>query len=146
MGKYFLQAVNKHFGEDTVLRKLFNKNNIKVSYSCGPNIQQEIKGHNLKVLRKFREARNDPGELVDRTCNCRVATECPLDNKCLLKNLVYQATVKTEDGSAHSYIGQTTTTFKERWSNHKTSFKKAYKRNFSGLAKFIWDLKLQNKT
>ena len=102
--------------------------------------------NNLKVLRKFREARNDPGEVVDRTCNCRVATECPLDNKCLLKNLIYQATVIREDGSAHSYIGQTTTTFKERWSNHKTSFKKAYKRNFSGLAKFIWDLKLQNKT
>ena len=29
-------------------------------------------------------------------CNCRVRNECPLDNKCLTPNVVYEAKVSSE--------------------------------------------------
>ena len=33
IGKYFLGLINKHFKDDNPLRKIINKNNIKISYS-----------------------------------------------------------------------------------------------------------------
>ena len=46
VGKIFLSLVEKHFGRNKDLKKIFNKNNIKVSYSCGRNIKQDIQSHN----------------------------------------------------------------------------------------------------
>ena len=57
-------------------------------------------------------------------CNCRKGVRsCPLQGKCLSKGLIYQATVRSEEGEKF-YVGQTMRTFKERLSEHKNSFKK----------------------
>ena len=37
-GKYFLSLISKHFKDDNSLRKIINKDNVKVSYSCTSNI------------------------------------------------------------------------------------------------------------
>lgn len=42
--------LNKHFSNDKELKKLFNRNNVEVSYSCMPNMASIIKGHNSKIL------------------------------------------------------------------------------------------------
>ena len=131
VGRYFLNAIVKHFGGNQQLKKLFNKNNVKVSYSCGQNIRQEIKGHNIKILRKSREetiVNRGPADNQIKLCNCTRGRGCPLDGKCQSNNIVYLATVKVEDGNEHYYAGQTITSFKKRWQNHLTSFNKAYKR------------------
>ena len=39
VGNQFLKLINKHFPRHHKLYKLFNKNNVKVSYSCMPNIK-----------------------------------------------------------------------------------------------------------
>ena len=49
IGKKFLQIVNKYFGNNSKLKKYLNKNNIKLSYSCLPNIETIIKNHNKKL-------------------------------------------------------------------------------------------------
>ena len=49
---------------------IFNKNTVKVSYSCTQSI---IKSHNKKVINK------DVKELMP--CNCRVKSECPLNGE-----------------------------------------------------------------
>ena len=38
IAKKFLQLVSKHFPKGHKLSKLFNRNNVKVSYSCMPNV------------------------------------------------------------------------------------------------------------
>ena len=47
VGKSFLNLVNKHFPPHHKFRKLFNKNTIKVSYSCMPSMKSKIKSHNI---------------------------------------------------------------------------------------------------
>ena len=144
IGRLFLNAVEKHFSGDKFLRKLFNKNNIKVSYSCGRNVKQEIQGNNKKVLQEHWNNILQPVQ-EDRMCSCPRNKICPFNGECLRKNLVYKATVSCQGKKDMIYIGQTTTTFKARLSNHTTSFKKAYKRRHCSLATYIWDLKLENK-
>ena len=72
-------------------------------------------------------------------CNCKNKSECPLEEKCLQANVVYQATVTTET-RAESYIGLATN-FKERYRNHKTYFWHANRRNETELSKHVWTLK-----
>ena len=65
---------------------------------------------------------------------------CPLEGKCLMDNLVYQATVTSENG-VQTYVGLTSTTFKCRLGNHKKAFKNPNYRTDTSLSKLIWDLK-----
>ena len=74
-----------------------------------------------------------------RLCNCRIPP-CPLQGKCLTDNLVYQATVKT-DNTDNTYIGLSSPTFKLRLGNHKKDFKNPKYRHSTTLSSFIWDLK-----
>ena len=81
----------------------------------------------------------------EKSCNCRKPIECPLDKKCLTRDVVYKADVEImENQKVYSYIGMTATTFKERYRNHVKSFNDIkYKAN-TELSKFIWSLKQAN--
>ena len=46
IGMIFLCLINKHFPPTHKYRKIFNKNTIKISYSCMPNIKSKISTHN----------------------------------------------------------------------------------------------------
>ena len=117
-----------------MLHKIFNRNTVKISYSCMPNLKQNIDGHNKSILHK---------KIVPpRSCNCRVKTECSMSGNCLKESVVYQATVSTEDHHPpQTYVGLTENSFKTRYSNHKSSFANANKRNNTELSKYIWYLK-----
>ena len=77
---------------------------------------------------------------IVKLCNCRDRSKCPLDGKCLTKEVVYQATVVSEQEMA-TYVGITGDEFKIRYRNHLSSFKNVSKRNSTELSKFIWTLK-----
>ena len=128
--------VKTHFPKDNPLHKLFNKNNVKVSYCTSRNMGTIIKDHNKQLLRNKQQ---EPTKL----CNCRKKDECPLSGKCLASSIVYKATVTTSDDTKH-YIGLTDTTFKTRYTNHKHTFKAPKHRNSTELSKFIWNLKDNN--
>ena len=34
VGKYFLKLIDKHFKQDNILHKIFNRKTLKISYSC----------------------------------------------------------------------------------------------------------------
>ena len=54
-------------------------------------------------------------------CNCRVKTDCPIQNKSLTPQVVYEAEVTKSTGDKLKiYHGLTKTTFKEKHRNHKT--------------------------
>ena len=50
VAKRFLQLIDKHFPKGHALHKLFNRNTVKVSYSCMNNMASIISGHNAKIL------------------------------------------------------------------------------------------------
>ena len=50
IGKFFLRLISKHFPPTHKYRKIFNKNNIKISYSYMSNIKSKVSIHNKKVL------------------------------------------------------------------------------------------------
>ena len=49
VGKRFLNLLDKHFPPNNQLHKIFNRNTVKVSYSCTPNMGSIIKSHNKKL-------------------------------------------------------------------------------------------------
>ena len=50
VGKFFLNLIEMHFPLHRKLHKLFNRNNLKISYICLPNIKSIINAHNRKIL------------------------------------------------------------------------------------------------
>ena len=49
IGKLFLRLINKHFPPTHKYRKIFNRNTIKISYSCMPKIKSKISTHNKRI-------------------------------------------------------------------------------------------------
>ena len=66
-----------------------------------------------------------------------------MENTCLQKGVIYQATISRGDGKVDTYIGLTSTSFKERWRNHKSNFKTRNPKNATALSKHIWQLEDQ---
>ena len=135
IGKVFLSLVNRHFTKDNKLKKVFNRNNVKVSYSTMRNVATIINSQNKKNLK------GEPEE--GRTCDCRSRENCPVNNECLIKDVVYQAEVTSCNGTM-TYYGLTSRPFKKRLGEHKHSFNNIKKRTASRLAEHIWELKDTN--
>ena len=91
IGKQFLKLLDRHFPENHPLKKIINRNTIKISYKCMGNMKQKISRHNSRI-RKSEE--------VNQTffgCNCTDAIgPCPLGKNCLVKSMVYRAEVIDE--------------------------------------------------
>ena len=138
IGKEFFNLLQVHFPRQHPFHSLFNRNTVKLSYSCTMNMNSIIKAHNMKVLRKNETNHTEP----EKSCNCRDKLTCP-DNKCLTSNVVYKATVNYED-TEQSYIGMTECSFKTRYTQHKSSFKHSKHRSQTELANHIWSLKDKN--
>ena len=136
IGKNFLQLINKHFPPSHKFRKLFNRNNNKISYACRPNIRSIINSHNRKIL-----GENTSLELGQ--CNCIDKSSCPLDGHCLTRNVLYEAEISTDRSNygPKYYKGITEPEFKLRYGNHKKAFNNRKYINDSELSKEIWKLK-----
>ena len=77
IGREFLRLLAKYFPLHHRLHKVCNKNNIKVSYSCMPNMAAIISRHNKKLL-----SNRDESACTTPPCNCRNKTSCPLKGNC----------------------------------------------------------------
>ena len=74
IGKLFLALLDKHFDKRSEYHKIINRNCIKISYCCSPNILALINGHNKRLKNRAEENEN--------LCNCRSKNSCPVQNKC----------------------------------------------------------------
>ena len=82
---------------------------------------------------------------TEETCNCRKKDQCPLQNKCLSTNLIYNDHVETnENAQEMNYIGLTEGTFKQRYNQHNYSFRHSKHANSTELSKYVWNLKDEN--
>ena len=139
IGREFLNLVSNHFPKNHRYNKIFNKNNIKVSYSCADNLQTIIKKHNRKIL----ETSKTPS--TENNSNCRKKNDCPLKNNSLTSSAVYNANVTIKsDTTGKNYIGLLEGNFKQRYTQHKLSFRKRNYSNSTELSKHIWTLKDSN--
>ena len=135
IGKTFLKLIDKHFPKTNKFHKIFNRNNVKVSYSCLPNFANMINSHNNRILSE-EKTQDQP------KCNCRQKDTCPLEGHCLDKELIYRCILKentTSDGV--NYNGLTENTFKDRFYKHRNSFKYESKANSTELSKHFWEMK-----
>ena len=116
IGHRFLILVDKYFPKDHKLRKIFNRNTIKISYSCMNNTKQIIDNHNKHILNSSKHAHKTADNTNDiKSCNCRQKNTYQLNRNCLQLSVMYQATVKCHDtNTSETYIGLTENNFKTR--------------------------------
>ena len=74
LGKEFFKLLKRNFPSGSQLHKIFNKNCVKLSYSCMPNINGIINRSNIAKLSKEKNK-------VIAKCNCRDKVRCPLEGK-----------------------------------------------------------------
>ena len=137
-GRVFLELIDKHFTRKNPLSKIFNRNTLKIGYSCTKNMRSIIQSHNNKVLNSdVQVVSNKPTH-----CNC-VKRACPLDGECrTTRCVVYHASV-TGQNETKNYIGLTEGDFKTRYGGHIQSFNDPNKKSASTLSKYVWDKGLQ---
>ena len=131
VAKIFLNLIEKHFPRSSKLHKIFNKNTVKVSYSCTQNMSQIIKGHNKKIVQKETQ------ETLE--CNCRVKTDCPLNGDCRKESVIYKCTATTCN-SNKVCLGLTEFK-KQRFYDHVKSFKNEFYANSTTLSSYIREMK-----
>ena len=133
VAKRVLNLIDQHFPKSNKLHAIFNRNAVKVSYSCTQNMSRMIKSHNKKMINK------DVKE--SKSCNCRVKSECPLNGQCQVTDIIYKCTVLSPDKPNKVYLGTAEGDFKKRFYNHRKSFNNEGSANDTTLSKYIWELK-----
>ena len=95
-----------------------------------------LASHNKGILKR--------DEIEENLCSCRRKEDCPVGNKCMTQDVVYQAKVRRLDNNKEeTYIGLTSNTFKQRWTAHKSSFRLEPHEKDTRLSTYIWKLKRQ---
>ena len=131
IGRIFLRLINKFFQRHHKYHKLFNRNNIKISYSCMPNMESVIRDHDTRLLK-------DPVPTDLKEWSCRRKSECALDKKCLSECLLCNASVDRLDANeTKHYYGTCEKNFKERYNNHTACFRNKSKEKSTELSKYI---------
>ena len=135
IGKSFLSLLDLHFPKNHIYNSIFNRNKIKVSYSCMQNIKSIINNNNMKVLNNVTE--------TEQSCNCRNNNNCPPDGKCLTPNIIYEAQITSHQLNYKQkiYIGTVETDFKLRFNNHTKSMNLEHYENDTELSKEYWKIK-----
>ena len=118
IGRKFFNLLDKHFPPNHKLHPICNRNCVKVSYSCMPNMAALIKLHNSNVT---NPPKSDETKLAEN-CNCRNKSNCPLNGNCLKSCVVYKATISSGNKRG-DYYGSCSTAFKKRFNNHSSSFR-----------------------
>ena len=115
--KLFLNLLDKHLPPHKKLHKIFNRANVKISYSCMPNMNSYTYTHNHKVLN------GKPNETGINNCNYPNKDTCPLSNSCQTKCMIYEANIDCDIAryKQKSYLSSCETTFKDHFGNHKES-------------------------
>ena len=90
IGKYFLHLLDKDFNTDNPLSKIFNRNTVKISYSCTNNMNNILNNHNRRLLNELIVKDRSPDVA---SCHCRSKEERLFGGRCNSRNVVYQACI-----------------------------------------------------
>ena len=81
VSKVFVRIGDEYFLRLHKYYKLFNRNNIKLSYSCMPGMNNVIQKQNSKIM-------NNLAPCTIKTCNFRRETESHMNGNCLSDCLI----------------------------------------------------------
>ena len=132
IGRKFLNLLDKPFPPNHKLHPICNRNCVKVSYSCMPNMAAIIKLHNSNVA---NPQKTDETKLAE-ICNCRNKSNCPLNGNCLKSYQVYKATISFGN-KRDVYYGSCSTAFKKSFNNHSSSFRHQRQEKSTELSKRV---------
>lgn len=124
------KLLDKHFPKN-LLAKVFNRNMMKLSYSCTGNLKNVIKSP--KILEMERSGRGEK-----KKSNCRNENNCPLDGECYTEGIIYTAEVSDNNCFKKTYIGCIEDPFKKRFYNHASSFRLRSYRSDTKFADCVW--------
>ena len=110
IGKTFLQLLGRNFPPHHRLHKIINRNTVKISYLCMPNMTSHISSHHKSIIQESKNSHH----LNPKSCDCQIAENCPLNGNCKQSAVIYQADVTPEIDNEHTCIGLTEGPFKER--------------------------------
>ena len=149
IGGTVFYLLSKYFPPGSNYHHVVNKNTVKVSYCCLPNMDTIIKGINKKLLSN-KESKNENERSEIKNCNTQGVCEkgCRAKGKCETSSVVYKATVHVNDKTYYKrvYAGMTEGKLKNRISKHYSDFKYISRKNSTSLSNFIWKLQDDNKT
>ena len=92
LGKEFFKLLKRNFPSENTLYKIFNKNCVKLSNTCMPNINGIIDKSNIAKLSKEKNK-------VIAKCNCRDKVKCPLEGKWKQECVVNKVKVYSDPGN-----------------------------------------------
>ena len=140
IGKKFLDLIDSCFPEGHELKKIINRNTVKVSYSTMPNMAQMLNQHNTKV---------NSGNNNKHTGGCnghRGGRQCPVPGNCMAKGVVYGAEITDlATGNKETYTGLTDGTIRDRISRHEGDCRQR-DRPGTRLSAHVWELKDKGHT
>ena len=140
-----MRLLDYHFPKEHPLHPLINRNTIKISYRCLPNLGKVIAKHNSKVMKQNLQTEENLQTAQNfKNCNCRNKEGCPLMGECQQRGVIYQATVLSEEKRNQTYIGLTAGTFKKRFDGHTSTFR-SEEANGTTLSSYIWKLKNEGR-
>ena len=136
VGKQFLSLSDKHFPPRKKFHKIFDRNTVKISYSCMSNMKTNINSQIHKITK--------PNTITkERTCDCVDQAKCLLNQSCFTNNIMYKAVLRSTNRPYEEkiYFGTAETTFKLRCSNHQRSFKFLKCQSDTDLPDKVWKMK-----
>ena len=86
IGKTFLKLLTVYFPKSNSLYKIFNKNMVKVSYSCLNYMSSIIWLHKKRPLRP---------RTTEYGCSFQTTLNCPLQNQYLMPSIIYATGVES---------------------------------------------------
>ena len=122
------------FPQKSTLRKIINRNTIKISQCCLNNVHSIISAQNKSKLCD-NSLESDPTE----NCSCQ-QVPCPLGGKCNVKDIVYKAEINNVP-QGYLYYGSTSVKFNSRFHIHKDSMRHRDSRNHTALSRKVWQLR-----
>ena len=133
VGKEFLSLLDKHFPRG---HEIINRNTVKMSYRCLPNMGRKVSNHNNKVLKGYTNSTPQ----APASCNCQINSkqDCPMPGACNQDGAIYEAIVSTKDGRRESYVGLAKN-FKKRYSKHKRTLKDRRVDGQTTLSNYVWE-------
>ena len=118
---WFNTPISKSFSNNIgiyflLYHKIFNKNNVKISYTFMANIKLIISMHNKEVITEKKTPRV--------IFNCINKPDLPLSNQCQITSIIYKTKITSNLRNYHGkiYYGTSEGAFKQRYGNHKKSF------------------------
>ena len=127
-----MRLIDKHSLCHHKFHKLFNRNNVKLSYSCMCSMKKVIQKHKSQTMEDTKPTNN-------QNCSCRQKSDCPLNQNCLSECLVYNALVNIS--TTKNYYRTCEKSFKDRCNNHTSSFRNESFQKSTEHSNHIWELK-----